>query len=59
MAIKISETVQACPGNCGNEERIEFIRQQFPDLALDDLTDKMREISGLKQKLDQLDDEKS
>ena len=32
LAIKISETVEACPGNCGNEERIEFIRKQFPDL---------------------------
>lgn len=53
LAIKISETVEACPGNCGNEERIEFIRQQFPNLELDSLTSKMKEISELKQRLDQ------
>lgn len=42
LAITISETVEACPGNCGNEERIEFIRKQFPDLELNSLTDKMK-----------------
>lgn len=52
LAIKISETVEACPGNCGNEERIEFIRRQFPDLELDNLTTKMKEIAELKQRLD-------
>ena len=52
LAIKISETVEACPGNCGNEERIEFIRKQFPDLELDSLTEKMKEIDALKTKLE-------
>ncbi|PTB91261.1 metal-sensitive transcriptional regulator, partial [Marivirga lumbricoides] len=51
LAIKISETVEACPGNCGNEDRIEFIRQQFPTLELDSLTSKMKEISQLKQRI--------
>ncbi|MEQ9441923.1 MAG: metal-sensitive transcriptional regulator [Cyclobacteriaceae bacterium] len=49
LAIKISETVEACPGNCGNEDRIEFIRQQFPHLELDSLTQKMKEIAELKE----------
>lgn len=52
LAIKISEAVDACPGNCGNEDRIEFIRQQFPHLHLDDLTEKMKEISELKHRID-------
>ncbi|MBI0398067.1 metal-sensitive transcriptional regulator [Cyclobacterium marinum] len=51
LAIKISETVEACPGNCGNEDRIEFIRQQFPDLELDSLTQKMKEIAELKERI--------
>ncbi|UCS95855.1 metal-sensitive transcriptional regulator [Echinicola marina] len=51
LAIKISETVEACPGNCGNEERIEFIRQQFPILELDSLTQKMKEIAELKKRI--------
>ncbi len=52
LAITISETVEACPGNCGNEERIEFIRKQFPDLELNSLTDKMKEIDELKRRLE-------
>lgn len=53
LAIKISEVVEACPGDCGNEERIEFIRQQFPTLELDSLTSKMKEIAALRQSIDQ------
>ena len=52
LAITISETVEACPGNCGNEERIEFIRKQLPDLELNSLTDKMKEVDELKRRLE-------
>jgi len=51
LAITISETVEACPGNCGNEERIEFIRKQFPNLELDTLTSQMKEIDSLRNRL--------
>ena len=52
LAIKISETVEACPGDCGNEDRIEFIRKRFPNLGLDSLTSKMKEIDALHKRLD-------
>jgi len=52
LAIKISETVEACPGDCGNEDRIEFIRKQFPNLELDTLTSQMKEIDALRNRLD-------
>lgn len=52
LAIKIVETVDACPGNCGHEDRIEFIRNQFPDLALNELTDKLKEITEIKKRID-------
>ena len=52
LAIKISETVEACPGDCGNEDRIEFIRKQFPDLELDTLTSQMKEIDALRKRID-------
>ncbi|TAN13021.1 MAG: metal-sensitive transcriptional regulator [Chitinophagaceae bacterium] len=53
LAIKIVEAVNACPGNCGNEDKIEFIRQQFPAFTLDELTRKMQEITELKKRLEQ------
>lgn len=52
LAIKISETIEACPGNCGNEDRIEFIRKQFPDLELDTLTAQMKEIDVLRKSIE-------
>ena len=54
LAIKISETIEACPGDCGNEDRIEFIRKRFPDLELDTLTSQMKEIDILRKKIDDI-----
>ncbi len=54
LAIKISETIDACPGDCGNEDRIEFIRKRFPDLELDTLTAKMKEIDILRKRIDDI-----
>jgi len=45
LAMKIAEALETCPGNCGQEEKIEIIRNQFPDLGLYELTDKMKEIN--------------
>jgi len=55
LAIKISETIDACPGDCGNEDRIEFIRKRFPDLELDTLTTQMKEIDILRKRIDDID----
>lgn len=46
LAAKISEAVQACPGNCGQEHTIESLRIQFPTLTEDELTKKMKEIQS-------------
>jgi len=54
LAIKIVETVDACPGNCGKEEKIEHLLKEFPDLSLDELTDKMKEIGELEEHLKKL-----
>lgn len=59
LAIKIVETMDACPGNCGNEDRIEFIRKQFPNLEMDDLSEKMKEIAELKKRIDARNEQSS
>lgn len=51
LAIKIVQTVDACPGNCGNEDKIEYIQSQFPYLKPAELVDNMREISEIEKKL--------
>ena len=57
LAIKIVKTVDACPGNCGNEDKIEFIRKQFPELELDDLTKQMKEITAIQERISHYNEE--
>lgn len=52
LAISIVEAIDSCPGNCGYEERIEFIRKQFPNLEINDLSKMMKEIVVLKQRIE-------
>ena len=53
LALKIVETVDACPGNCGNEDNIEFLRREFPTIGKENLTEKMKEIARMKKHLDE------
>lgn len=47
LAIKLVQALNSCPGNCGNEEKLETLRQAFPELDLEDLSDKMTEVQAL------------
>ena len=51
LAIKIVNAVDECPGNCGNEDRIELIKKQFPNLQLDELSEKLREMKEIEERL--------
>ncbi len=53
LAIKIVEVADTCPGDCGNEDRIQFIKEQFPNLELNDLTKKMKEINEIAKRLEE------
>jgi len=46
LAAKIAEAIQACPGDCGQQNTIETLRTQFPSLTDDELTRKMKEIQS-------------
>lgn len=51
LAIRIVNAVDECPGNCGNEDRIELIKKQFPNLQLDELSEKLREMKEIEERL--------
>ena len=53
LAIRIAEALETCPGNCGQEEKIAIIRNQFPELGLYELPDKMKEINKISKTLEQ------
>ena len=51
LAIGIVKAVDSCPGNCGNEDKIEYLKSEFPNLELSDLTDKLKEIQTIESRL--------
>ncbi|MBF9252155.1 metal-sensitive transcriptional regulator [Pontibacter sp. 172403-2] len=51
LAVKLSETMEACPGDCGQEHTIERLRNQFPHLGLGELTEKMKEIQAVYEQM--------
>lgn len=58
LAIGIVKAVDSCPGNCGNEEKIEYLKNEFPNLELADLTDKLKEIQAIENRLKDFNEKK-
>jgi DNA-binding FrmR family transcriptional regulator len=59
LAIGIVKAVDSCPGNCGNEDKIDFLKREFPNLELADLTDKLKEIQTIENRLKDYNEKKS
>ncbi len=51
LAEKISSTYQSCPGNCGNEETIERLRNLFPEYKLEEVPEKLKEARMVEEEL--------
>ncbi len=45
--------MNACPGNCQDADKIEFMKEQFPMLEFDQLTTNMKEIHAIDKRLEQ------
>lgn len=51
LALKLVNVMNACPGNCPDAEKIEYIKQQFPSIVLSDLASKINEINDISTRL--------
>ena len=58
LAIGIVKAVDSCPGNCGSEDKIEYLKKEFPNLALSDLTKKLKEIQVIEDRLKSYNEKK-
>ena len=58
LAIGIVKSVESCPGNCGNEDKIDYLKREFPNLELSDLTDKLKEIQIIVYRLKNYNEKK-
>jgi len=45
------KSVDSCPGNCGSEDKIDYLKNEFSNIALGDLTEKLKEIHVIEQRL--------
>ncbi len=51
LAIGIVKAVDSCLGNCGNEDKIEYLKKEFPNIELTDLSNKLKEIQTIENRL--------
>lgn len=59
LAIGIVKAFDSCPGNCGNEDKIDYLKNEFPNLELSDLTAKLKEIQTIESRLKVYNEKKS
>ncbi len=59
LAIGIVKAVDSCPGNCGHEDKIEYLKNQFPSFELDEMTEKLKEIQTIEKRLKEYSEKKS
>lgn len=52
LALKLVQVMNACPGNCQDAEKIEFMKEQFPMLEFGQLTTNMKEIHAIDKRLE-------
>jgi DNA-binding FrmR family transcriptional regulator len=52
LALKLVQVMNACPGNCQDVEKIEYMKQQFPTLEFDQLTSQIKEINAIDKRLE-------
>ncbi len=52
LALKLVQVMNACPGNCKDAEKIEYMKTQFPMLEFDQLTTNMKEINEINKRLE-------
>ncbi|MBN8833654.1 MAG: hypothetical protein ABS68_09335 [Niastella sp. SCN 39-18] len=52
LALKLVQVMNACPGNCQDAEKIEYMKKQFPMLEFDQLTTNMKEINAIDKRLE-------
>ncbi len=51
LALKIVKVVNACPGNCEDAEKIEFVKKEFPKMEIKKVASIITEMDTIEEKL--------
>ncbi len=52
LALKLVQVMNACPGNCQDAEKIEYMKEQFPMLEFEQLTSQIKEVYAIDKRLE-------
>ncbi len=56
LALNIVKASENCPGNCGKENNIQQLKEDFPDFDLEVLSAKLKEIQEIEALLEKNDE---
>ena len=54
LALKIVRVVNACPGDCEDAEKIEFVKKEFPKMEIKKVASIIAEMDTIEAKLKKL-----
>ncbi|MCH7769539.1 MAG: metal-sensitive transcriptional regulator [Bacteroidetes bacterium] len=54
LALKIVRVVNACPGDCEDAEKIEFVKKEFPKMEIKKVASIIAEMDTIEEKLKKL-----
>lgn len=57
LALKIVKVVNACPGNCEDAEKIEFVKKEFPKMEIKKVASIIAEMGTIEEKLRKINSE--
>jgi len=51
LALQLSDVMKACPGNCQEAEKFAFLKEKFPQLGLEEITENINEVKGINERM--------
>lgn len=51
LALKLSEAINTCTGECQEAEKIAFLKKRFPQLELSEITTMMKEVEEINNRM--------
>jgi len=43
--------MNACPGNCGQEDKIDFLKKKFPSLSPEEITENIKKVNEIDERM--------
>ena len=51
LALQLVDVMNACPGNCMEADNIALLKEKFPQLELNEITEKIKEVDDINERM--------